>query len=150
MPKLSLLLLSAVVAACTSAPPPSAASSASADMAPAGFPVRTYTTTIVAGDLPAGAPADMRDAIVGPWEIAFGSNGHALVTYNGRQMVDAPFTVNGNQLVMGADDTGEYACHSAARYTWHATSTELHLVRVEDSCDGRPVVLTAHPLVVRR
>jgi hypothetical protein len=152
MSRLSVLLLPALVAACTPMSTPAAAppmAPPAANMAPAGFPMGTYTTTVVAGDVPAGAQAGMSDAIVGPWAIAFGSNGHALVTFNGRQVVDAPFTINGNQLIFSGDDTGEYACHSQARYTWHAAGNELHLTRLEDTCDGRPVVLIAHALVRR-
>jgi len=152
MRTLSLLLLPVLVAACTpmatpSAAPPMAPPPA-ADMAPAGFPMVAYTTTIAAGDIPAGAPADAAAQLVGAWTIAFGNNGHALVTFNGRQVVDAPFTVNGNELVL-TEDTGEYACNSTARYTWHATATELHLTKVEDACNGRALVLTKHALVRR-
>ena len=151
MRTLSLLLLPALVAACTPMADPPATIPASADRVmatPAGFPVATYTTTIVAGDIPAGAPADAAAQLVGAWTIAFGNNGHALVTFNGRQVVDAPFTVNGNELVL-TQDTGEYACNSTARYTWHATATELHLTKVEDACNGRALVLTKHALVRR-
>ena len=151
MPKLSLLLLSALAAACTpmatTAPSPAPSAPMAAPMAMGGgFPTATYTTTLVAGDVPASAAAEERDAIVGAWTIAFGSNGHATVSVNGRQVVDAPFQVNGNQLVL-TDDSGDYACHSNARYQWHATQTELHLIKGEDSCIGRSVVLTAHALV---
>jgi hypothetical protein len=153
MAKLSLLALAALAAACTPMGPgpvvgPESAPMAAATATAAGFPNATYTTTIAASDVPASIPADMRGQMVGAWEIAFGGNGHALVTFNGRQVVDAPYTVSGNQLLL-TDDTGDYACHSNARYTWHATATELHLIRVEDSCDGRMVALTAHPLVRR-
>jgi len=154
MPKLSLLALAALAAACTPMGPGPVVGPESPPMAPAtamaaGFPEATYTTTIAAGDLPASAPADMSAQMVGAWEIAFGGNGHALVSFNGRQMVDAPYTVSGNQLTLTDGDTGEYACHSNARYTWHATATELHLMKVEDACDGRVVALTAHALVRR-
>ena len=151
MHRLSLLLLPALVAACTPMPDPPATIPASADrvvVMPAGFPHGTYAVTIVAGDIPAAAPADMAAQLVGPWVLAFGDNGHALVSFNGRQVVDAPFTVNGNELILPTD-TGEYACNSTARYTWHAMGNELHLTKVEDACDGRAVVLTAHPLVRR-
>jgi hypothetical protein len=113
-----------------------------------GFPMGTYTTTIAEADIPANAPADMRSQIVGAWTLTFGSNGHAMVTYNGRQVVDAPFQVSGNELVL-TDDSGDYACHSTAHYTWHAMGNELHLATAADACDGRMVVLTRHPLVRR-
>jgi len=150
MPRLSmLLLLPALAAACTTAPAaaPAPAPPPMAPMAMAGgFPMVTYTVNIADGDIPAGAPADMRSALVGMWVIAFGNNGHAMVSVNGRQVVDAPYTVSGNTLTL-TEDSGEYACHSTGTYTWHATATELHLTKVNDPCDGRDVVLTAHALV---
>lgn len=148
--RLSLFLVPAFLAACTPAPAPAPAPmSPPPSMSMSGsFPTGTYTTTIAEGDIPASAPADMRSAIVGAWVIAFGDNGHALVNFNGRQVVDAPFQVSGNQVTLTAD-TGEYACNSTAHYTWHAMGGELHLTRVDDACDGRSVVLTAHPLVRR-
>ncbi|MFL5385556.1 MAG: hypothetical protein ACJ8GN_23805 [Longimicrobiaceae bacterium] len=153
MTRLSLLLLPVFAAACTTAPGPGPAPMspppAPPAMAMSGFPMGTYTTTIAAADVPASVGAEERAAVVGAWEIAFGANGHALVNFNGRQVVDAPFQVSGNTLTLTAD-TGEYACNSNARYTWHAAGGELHLTRVEDSCGGRMVVLTAHPLVLRR
>lgn len=150
---LSLLLIPALAAACTTAPGPEPAPMSPPPAPPAmamsgGFPMGTYTTTIADGDIPATVSADMRSALVGAWEIAFGSNGHAMVAYNGRQVVDAPFQVSGNQLVL-TEDSGEYACHSTARYTWHAAGNELHLTTAQDPCDGRMVVLTKHALVRR-
>ena len=149
MPKLSLLALVALAAACTPMGPGPVITPPAAPMAmAAGFPEGSYTVTLAASDVPAGAPDDMRTSLVGNWVIAFGHDGHAMVSVNGRQVVDAPYSVSGNELIL-TDDTGEYACHSNARYTWHSTSTELHLSRVEDACDGRAVALTAHPLVRR-
>ena len=155
MPRLSLLLLPALVLACTQTPPPAAPPMAVPPAAAPtpmtvvdGFPHGTYTTTIVAADIPASAPEEARGQISGAWVIDFGTNGHAPVTLNGRQVVDATFTVNGNQLVMGTD-SGEFACNATARYTWHAAGGELHLTKLEDPCAGRSVVLTAHPLVRR-
>ena len=37
-------------------------------------------------------------AIIGAWEITFGSNGHAMVMFNGRHVVDSPFTVSGDEI----------------------------------------------------
>jgi hypothetical protein len=151
MPKLSLLLLPALVLACTPMATPGAAVPAAPPTAMTvvdGFPHGTYTTTMAAGDIPVGAPAEMAGQLVGPWVLAFGDNGHALVSFNGRQVVDATYSLSGNELILGTD-TGEYACNSNARYTWHAAGGELHLTKVEDACDGRVLVLSKHPLVRR-
>lgn len=155
MPRPSLLLLPMLVAACSMgpapepspAPPPPAAPMGNMAPAPAAtFPVGTYTTTVAESDVPASVSADIRAAIIGAWEITFGSNGHAMVMFNGRHVVDSPFTVSGDEITF-TQDSGDYACNSTARYRWHATATELHFTKIEDACDGRPVALTSHALV---
>lgn len=135
MPRLTLLLL-ASLAAC-----------ATMGTAPAGL-AGTYTTTIAEGDIPASAPADMRTGMAGAWEMTLDGSGHAVVRYNGRQVVDAPYTMNGSELTF-TDDTGEYACHSPARYTWNVSGGQLRFTRIEDSCEGRVLALTAHPWAAR-
>lgn len=153
MRKLSLLLVPAVLAACSMGtasepmPAPAPAPAPAMNMSPAGFPTGAYTITLVQADL-ASVAADMAANMVGTWVIDWGANGHALVTYGGRQVVDATYTVSGDELALG-EDSGDYACHANARYRWHATATELHLTKVEDPCDGRSVALTAHALVRR-
>ncbi|HEX6747552.1 MAG TPA: hypothetical protein VF092_09715 [Longimicrobium sp.] len=145
MTKLALLLLPALAACSTAtttaappAPPPAMAAS------PGTFPAGTYTATLVDADVPASAPADMRTGIVGPWEVTFDGNGHLTARFNGNVMVEGPYTINGSQINFGGDDTGEYACHSAATYNWHAAGNELHFQKVNDSCDGRAMAITSH------
>ena len=79
MSRLPLLLFSTLLAACATVAP-----------APAGLAAGPYTTTIVAADIPAGAPADMAAGEVGIWQFTVAENGHALVSFNGQQVVDAP------------------------------------------------------------
>ena len=136
MSRLSLLLLPAL-AACAMAGP--AAMPAPTTIAPG-----TYTTTIVEADIPAGASADMRTGIVGNWEIIVHGPTHAVVRVNGREVVSAPFELQGNQITF-QEDSGEYACHAVGRYSWAMSGSTLRYTRIEDSCDGRYVVLTAHP-----
>jgi len=147
MTKLSLLLLPALAAcaAATNSAAPSAAPAAPPTMAiSAGtFPAGTYTATLVDADIPASAPADMRTGMVGTWEVTFDGSGHLTARYGGNTMVEGAYTVNGSQITFG-EDTGEYACHTPATYNWHATATELHFMKVNDSCDGRAIALTAH------
>jgi len=96
-------------------------------------------------DVPAGAPDEMKTGLVGNWDITVHGPTHAVVNVNGRQVVGAPFTLNGNEIDFSADDTGEYACHDAGRYTWSMDGGMLHFTKIEDACAGRAAVLTAHP-----
>ncbi|HEX8693556.1 MAG TPA: hypothetical protein VF746_14130 [Longimicrobium sp.] len=138
MTKLPLLLLPVLVACATTVSVPAGS------VAPAGIAAGTYTTTIAASDLPASAPAEMRSALVGTWEMIVDGSGRALVSFNGRQVVDTPYQVNGSEISFGTD-TGEYACNSPARYTWRMAGGQLFFTRIEDSCQGRVVALTTHP-----
>ncbi|HEU0078339.1 MAG TPA: hypothetical protein VFQ76_11855 [Longimicrobiaceae bacterium] len=120
-------------------------------MAPAAPSAITgeYTVTIAAADIPAAMPDSMRQGMIGTWNIALHEGNHLLVTYNGREVVQGPYMVSGNQLTLPANDTGPYACRSAATYTWQMSDGQLSLTRVQDTCDGRALVLTRRPLMRR-
>lgn len=147
MPKLNLLLL-ATLAACSTMPPAAAAPATSmTGPAPApsmAAPTGVYAATIAASDIPASAPAELQSGMVGAWQLVFDAPGHALVRYNGEQVVDAPFTVQGNHITFG-DDSGSYACHDTAHYTWQMTGAGLVFTKLDDSCEGRALALTLHP-----
>ena len=147
MPKLTVLLLAALAACSTAqpgtAPPPAAMPAATA------LPAGVYTVTLVDADVPPMAPASLRGAMVGPWEMTIdGSGVRALVRFNGRQVADIPLQVQGNQVTF-TEGTGDYACQTAARYTWETTPAGLRFTGTEDSCTGRVVALTARPWVKR-
>jgi hypothetical protein len=145
MPKLSLLLVPALAACAMSTPAPAPAASPNAAMA--SMPMTgVFTTTVAEADVPASVPAEMRGGLVGRWELNIDRPGHALVSYNGQQVVDSPFQVQGNTISFAPDaDTGPYACHAAAHYTWAMTSAGLRFTKLDDACEGRAVALTAHP-----
>jgi len=107
------------------------------------MPTGVYAATIAAADIPASAPADLQSGMVGAWQLVFDAPGHALVRYNGEQVVDAPFTVRGNQITFG-DDSGAYACHDTAHYTWQMAGAGLVFTKMDDSCEGRALALTLH------
>ncbi|MET0399973.1 MAG: hypothetical protein ABW277_24500 [Longimicrobiaceae bacterium] len=149
---LVLLLLSAcatVVPDPPAAPPaPDATAAPMASAAAAGI-IGEYTVTIAAADIPAEMPDSIRQQMIGTWNIGLHEGNHVLVTYNGREVVSGPYMVSGNQLTLPANDTGPYACRTAATYTWQTSGDQLALTRVQDACDGRAVVLTRHPLMRR-
>jgi hypothetical protein len=146
MARLSLVLLAALAActpASTSTMPPPPQPAAAMPM-PAGIGNGTYSTTIVAADLPAGASADMQSGLVGMWELVVDRPGHAVARYNGQQVVETQFEVQGNQVTF-SNDTGQYACNTPGSYTWETTAAGLRFTKVNDPCDGRAVALTVHP-----
>jgi hypothetical protein len=142
MPKLSVLLLAAL-AACSTMPPGTASPPPAVAPAPAGFGPGVYSVTLADSDLPSSAAATgMSLRVVGTWEMTVDGTGHAVVRFNGQQVVDMPLEVQGNQVTF-AGGTGEYACQGSGRYTWEATAAGLRFTRVEDSCAGRVVALTS-------
>jgi hypothetical protein len=142
MPKLTVLLLAAL-AACstvprgTASPPPATAS------APAGLGAGVYTVTLADSDLPYSAvAAGMSPRMVGTWEMTVDRPGHAMVRFNGQEVVEMPFEAQGNQVTF-AGGTGQYACASSGRYTWETTADSVRFTRAEDSCHGRVIALTS-------
>ena len=106
-----------------------------------------YTVAIAAADVPASAPAEMRDQLVGDWRIAFHGGNHFVVHHNGQEVLQGHYQLNGNQLMFGEGETGPYACNTAATYNWAVSGNQLTFTRVgADACDGRVIVLAARPL----
>ncbi|HYH79953.1 MAG TPA: hypothetical protein VEX86_09145 [Longimicrobium sp.] len=141
MPKLTVLLL-ATLAACSTMPPGTASPPPAMPPAPAGFGPGVYSVTLADSDLPLSAPTGMRTGMVGTWEMTVDGPGRALVRFNGQQVVDMPFQMQGSQVTF-SEGTGQYACQGPGRYTWEATAAGLRFTRVEDSCNGRAVALTS-------
>jgi hypothetical protein len=144
MPNLRLFPL-VLLAACAQAAQTPGAAPAAAPMAMQATTLTpgAYHSTIVQGDVPASAPADLRTGIVGDWVITVHGPTHAVVSYNGREVVQAPLSLQGSEIRF-EDDSGDYACHSPARYTWALSGHTLRFTKLEDSCQGREVVLTSH------
>jgi len=147
MPKPAVLLLAAL-AACSTMPHGTASSSAMAP-APAGFGPGVYSVTLAEADLPYSEIAAGRaPGMVGTWELTVDAASHAVVRFNGQEVVDMPFQVQGNQITF-AEGNGRYACSGPGRYTWAATAAGLRFTRVEDPCTGRMAALTARPWTKR-
>jgi hypothetical protein len=143
---LALFLL--VLAPCTAAaqtaggtPPPAAQAAA-----PAPSILGDYTMTISVADLPDDFPSDRHDGLVGAWRMAFHGGNHFVVHYEGEEVIQGSYQLNGDQLVFGDDETGLYVCNIAATYTWTLSGDQLILTGAgEDPCGARPFVLTTHP-----
>lgn len=148
MSRLSMLLLPALVGCAATVSVPASPPAPS----PAGIVAGTYATTIVESDIPASAPApaEMRAGLVGRWEITVDGSGRALVRFNGQQVVEGPYQINGQEITFSAEDTGSYACRVPGRYTWRISNGELRFTKLEDNCEGRVIALTSHPWTLQR
>lgn len=116
---------------------------------PAGAIAGEYAVTIAAADLSPSTPGDVRSMVVGSWRLSFTPRGDLTVRLNGREMVRSGIEVRGNTILFPATDSGPYACHRPATYTWSRTGRELTLKAVSDECPGRIAVLTTRPLAMQ-
>lgn len=150
MRRLAVPLALVLAAACAPAGPTPAAAPPMASAAPAetGI-VGNYTVTVADADIPSSVTGDARTGITGAWAIAIHPGNHFVATYNGNQVAEGPYQVNGNQIVFPAGETGEYACTAPATYSWRVGNGQLTFTPVgDDPCGGRRIVLTAHPLAL--
>jgi len=152
MRRLALPLLALLAACAPSAmgTAPAAAPPAMESAAPAmGGIIGNYSVTLADADIPSAMPADAHASLVGAWMVMIHPQNHFVATFNGSQVVEGHYQVNGSQITFPADESGPYACTDPATYTWHRAGNELHFARVgDDPCPGRAVVLTSHPLMV--
>ncbi|HKA21610.1 MAG TPA: hypothetical protein VKN18_25260 [Blastocatellia bacterium] len=114
------------------------------------LPPGIYATTITASDVPPYFPPEVIEILVGEWRTEFTDGGTYIVTKDGEIVVVGRYNSNQSRLIM-TDLQGVYACTdvpgvATGVYRWSLENNELVLVPVNDRCDGRPVVLTAHAL----
>jgi hypothetical protein len=116
----------------------------------ADVPAGIYTTTLMASDIPDFFPPEYVALLVGDWEIEFSESGSYIVSKDGSPAVVGRYNSNPARVVM-TDLQGPLSCTdepgiATATYRWTLTGDELLLTAVKDSCPGRNLVLTAHPL----
>ena len=151
MRRLSLLVLPVVVSCAPAAqtntdmttPAPAAQTTTAA---PAAGILGDYTTTLSETDFPATAPQQTRSGSVGTWGLAFHQGNHFVVTHNGKQVVEGPYRVSGNQIMFATGESGPYACNTPATYTWQISNGQLTFTPVgQDACVGRVLAITSRP-----
>jgi hypothetical protein len=108
--------------------------------------VGDYTVTLAAADLPATMPDSVKQRTIGTWTLSLHQGVHYVGSQNGREVVDGPYSVSGNQFTLPAGDRGPYACRTTGTYTWQMNNDQLTFTRVQDQCEGRARVLTTRPL----
>ncbi|HEX8246097.1 MAG TPA: hypothetical protein VF541_21455 [Longimicrobium sp.] len=150
LPLAAILAAACAPAATTPAAAPPAAPPAMASAAPAASGiVGNYTVTLADADIPSSVTGDERAGITGAWVIAIHPGNHFVGTYNGNQVVEGHYQVNGNQITFPAGESGQYACTDPATYTWRISNGRLTFTQVgQDPCRGRAVVLTTRPLTL--
>jgi hypothetical protein len=111
------------------------------------IPPATYMTTISSQDIPASFPPEAGELLVGAWQIEFTDNGIAFVTRDGELVVTTRYHTNPARLIL-QDQGGSLAClpPRAGVFAWALEQDVLTLAEVQDTCAGRALVLTAHPL----
>ena len=89
--------------------------------------------------------------MVGPWEITFAQEGKYSVRRNGLLLIQGEYSVQGDTLRI-FNETGVAACtgQPPASYHWELTQDSLFLVKALETCPGREIILTTHPLVRKR
>jgi hypothetical protein len=111
------------------------------------IPPATYKTTISPQDIPASFPPEAAQLLVGEWQIEFTGSGIAFVTKDGELVVSTHYHANPARLIL-QDQGGSLAClpPRAGVFAWALEKDVLTLTEVQDTCSGRALVLTAHPL----
>ncbi|HVT39572.1 MAG TPA: hypothetical protein VHE78_11040 [Gemmatimonadaceae bacterium] len=109
------------------------------------FPRGTFTTTIARGDVPADIPDETATSVASPWEISFTDNGKLIARKDGADVVRGDYAATATSVVF-SNDSGEYACGVTGTYAWKLDDKNLVFTKSDDSCAGRVVVLTVHPL----
>lgn len=151
MRRLSLLVLPVVISCAPAAqtntdmatPTPAAQTTTAA---PAAGILGDYTTTLSETDFPGTAPQQTRSGSVGTWGLAFHQGNHFVVTHNGKQVVEGPYRVSGNQIMFATGESGPYACNTPASYTWQISNGRLTFTPVgQDACVGRVLAITSRP-----
>ena len=121
-----------------------------AEASPIQPPPGTYTTTITEADIPPEFPPEFIPILVGQWESEFTEAGSIITSKDGEVVVVGRYTSTPVRVVL-TDLLGPLACNinpgwATGVYGWMFDNNELTLTVVHDACEGRPVVLTAHPL----
>ncbi len=138
------------------------------------FPLGTYTTELLRGDIPASLPP-VFVFLVGHWEATFGEGGRLTIskeeqlvlpggTIPGQGVYDARYAATQNQIAFYTDK-GPIACDVQERdprfppgtpararsgaYNWTFDGKMLTFTKVADECLGRIVFFIAHPLLMR-
>ena len=114
------------------------------------FPTGSYTTTMTTADAPPSSRADSTAAGPGEWTIVFGNDGRLQVRHAGQTVVEADYTVRGDQFTI-SNETGPEACteEGPGTYRWQTKGGALVATVLNDACAGRVTVFTKHPLVKR-
>ena len=125
--------------------------SAACSSAPTSFPPGTYFTQITDADIPSGFPLDQVD-LRGEWELEFTQAGRMHLRQGGEELATGDYTSDAETLEFGEDE-GPLACSffdlGNGRYQWSQDGDTITLVLISDRCDGRAIVVTAHPLKSR-
>ena len=147
---LPLVVACAPAAQSNTAMTPAALTAQPAVAAPAAGILGDYMVTLSETDLPATVPQQTRSGSAGTWGLAFHQGNHFVVTHNGKQVVEGPYRVSGNQITFSTGESGPSACNTPATYTWQISNDQLTFTPVgQDACQGRVLAITSRPFTRR-
>jgi hypothetical protein len=105
-----------------------------------------YTTTLAASDIPATASAELRNGTPGTWALDFREGSRFVVMFNGAEVVQGSYRLDGDRVVFATGETGPYACNVPAEYTVNRSGNQLAFTKVgTDTCEGRVLAITSRP-----
>jgi len=126
---------------------------AACSSAPSAPPPATYTTTLVEADVPSEFPEDVRDLLLGTWELALGNDNRYQVSKDGNLMLEGHYASTKDQIAL-TDEGGPAAClepgQETGTYKWSVNGQTLTLTPMDDKCGGRSLVLTTHSLTKQK
>jgi len=110
---------------------------------PQPFPAGVYSITINAREVPADAPADVRQALIAKYVLTFSANGRFKTVTNGELDAAGRYASTAKHLVI-TDETGPGHCKLAATgiYKWSLEGDKLTLEAVDDGCKWRRFSIT--------
>jgi hypothetical protein len=110
---------------------------------PQPFPAGVYSITINAREVPADAPADVRQALIAKYVLTFGGDGRFKTVTDGKLDAAGRYASTPEHLVI-TDETGAGHCKVAATgiYKWRLEGDKLTLEAVDDGCKWRRFSIT--------
>ncbi len=82
----------------------------------------------------------------GNWEIMLADDGTFAVRHDGTADVEGTYMIDGDRVTF-TDTSGEFMCDPVTGvYRWSISGDQVTMSVVDDACDGRITVLTAHSL----
>lgn len=148
MHHLRALAVCFTVAACSQPPADKASDTVATPATPAPtsgsgqFPTGTYGVSIQRSEIADTSLASN----VGNWRLLFAPGGTVTIHLDTIPIATAPYTVTGDQIVVGSGNAVVCQGRGDGTFRWTATDSTLAFTAVEDRCPDRRLVFTIKPM----